>query len=760
MTFEEKTTDEWYNNSQSTAQDLIKSAIDEGYTREEAEERLKGTKWAKKNSDAYKKAWKQYDALTSSEQDDLKARSSDRKTRKVTEAVTKTSPLIKKADLVAKGKDAQLPLFPEEKEEKKVSLTKEDAAKIKDTAKSLKPTSEKYQKLVENARKSKGPKSPLEVAEEVKDILEEGREKKEEPGSKYKWMLTDEAYNAKNKDGTDSVTAAALVAQGKADGMTAEEIAESLKGTKWEKSAKVKEEIKTQYPPEEKKEEPEEGAGIETVTTSETDEVQEEPEHVKEMEKITSENVDLSDGLSETEAETIAKAYDNSTDNVRADMFLNYMRSVLNIPEDAIKKIVDNTKQDSRLKKEYYKGKPILENVGGTTGTEMRNQKKASDALENDVIPGAYEEMKEGSDEAGEDVASSKTYEIERNPKSILSALINGEFGRIDKDADPKERQAAINTALYLGGDVVATALRNVGATFKNQQAGNESLWTQRQKSKFEAATANANKTLDAGTETAIKGKQNALDMKQNLQKSIKDGRVQLMIDSLKEDIKADDVLRDMDKYSQAAAKFKAMSLDEKANYILGMEIDGKDFSKPALIAMLASLSPSEFADLGAKVGDLAKALGTGLHEALQGIFGKFLPKEPPTAQDVTDAIRDTYGTLFEATGIADKMKEADLKKLAKAAENARQKNEGIQPQVDALNAVADVQLPGVKVKAAGGKIILDNNITPATYKKYAQAYGLPWTASEGSHIIGELKAVKERIAVELLKAYANTLPE
>ena len=71
MTFEEKIKDEWYDNSQSTADDLIKTAIDEGYTIDEAKEKIKGSKWEADKRGNLAKAYKRYDKLTSSENDAL-----------------------------------------------------------------------------------------------------------------------------------------------------------------------------------------------------------------------------------------------------------------------------------------------------------------------------------------------------------------------------------------------------------------------------------------------------------------------------------------------------------------------------------------------------------------------------------------------------------------------------------------------------------------------------------------------------------------
>jgi cell division protein ZapA (FtsZ GTPase activity inhibitor) len=333
-----------------------------------------------------------------------------------------------------------------------------------------------------------------------------------------------------------------------------------------------------------------------------------------------------------SEADSIAKAYAGTSGNVKADMYLNYMRNNLKLSDEQIKKIVDATKTDSALRREFYEGKPTIENVGGVTGSEMRRGKEASDAMKKE-FSNAYEAYKKDAEKAGEDVAKSQTYEIERYPRSVLSALINGEFGDWnDPDLSPEEakkvKKRAINTALYLGGDVVATALRNVGATFKGGTGDKESLWTQRQKSKFEAATANANKALDAGTDTEIKGKQQAFDFKQAIEKSIDDGRIQKMFDSLGEDIKANDVLRDIAKYESVANTFQGKSLDQKARIILGMEMDGKQLSTQALVAMLATLTPEEYQQLGGRIAELAKGVGSGIGEAVKGLFPSFFGNE------------------------------------------------------------------------------------------------------------------------------------
>lgn len=623
-----------------------------------------------------------YDDKNSTAQDDLKARSSARKTKKVTEAVTKTSPLVKKADLVAKGKDAQLPLFPEEKEEKNVSLTKEDAAKIKDTVESLKPTSDKYQKLVENARKAKGPKSPLEVAEEVKDILEEG--KMEEPGSSPE----------------ETVTPTPTAAQ---------------EGTKEDK-----------------------------------------PE-VVEM-KGTFNGVDLSDGLSMSEADNIAKAYEGTSSNVKADMFLNYMRSNLKLSDEQIKKIVDATKTDSALRREFYEGKPTIENVGGVTGSEMRRGKEASDAMKKE-FSNAYEAYKKDAEKAGKDVAKSQTYETERNPRSVLSALKNGEFGNIGKDADPAERKQAFQTAIYLGGDIVATALKNIGVSFKGGQPTGESMWAKRQKQKFEAATANANKALDAGTDAEIKGKQQAFDYKQAIEKSIDDGRIQKMFDSLGEDIKADDVLRDIAKYESVANTFQGKSLDQKARIILGMEMDGKQLSTQALVAMLATLTSEEYQQLGGRIAELAKGIGSGIGEAVKGLFGNFFPKGGIDSEDITAGIQKGMTGLtkvfVEATGLDDYMKKKEQEKLKKQIEKAKEKNKDVIPVANEINSYAENAFPGIKVDVINGQIKLKSNIPWETLQEYADKYGIPWKSNPET-----IAKIKARIAVDLLNGFAEQLPD
>lgn len=518
MTFEEKAKDDWFDNEDSTADDLIKTAIDEGYTKEEAEKVLKGSKWAQRNSDHYKRAWKQYDNLTASEKSALEEKRSVRQQQKARELAKKNNPLVQKAEAVNKGKDAQLPLFPKEK----------------------------IQALEEAKRKNRSTlKSPTEVAQEVSEII---------------------------------------------SGAAPQEQAEEQT--------------------------------VEEQTEEQITEPEEEKPEVTEM-KGTLTGVDLSDGLSMSEAEQIANAYADTSSNVKADMYLNYLRNNLKLSDDQVKKIVNATRADSSLRKEFYEGNQTVDNVGGTTGTEMRRQKEASEALKKDFLS-AYDDYKKGAETAGEDVAKSKVYEKERNPRGVLSALKNGEFGDISKDADPEERKQAFQTAIYLGGDVVATALRNVGATFKGGQPTGESMWTQRQKEKFAAATANVNKALDAGTETEIGGKQRSLEFSQNVQKAIDDGRVQKMLDSLGEDIKADDVMRDIAKYESVANTFKSKTLEDKANILLGMEMDGKQLSQQAIVALLASLNETEYKELGQKVAELAKGVGAGIGEALKGLFPSF----------------------------------------------------------------------------------------------------------------------------------------
>lgn len=453
MTFEEKAKDDWFDNEDSTADDLIKTAIDEGYTKEDAEKVLEGSKWARRNSDYYKRAWKQYDNLTSSENDALQERRNSRLNSSMPE---------------------------------------------------------------QTGESSAGPVT--EPEEEKPEVTE-------------------------------------------------------MKGT------------------------------------------------------IT--GVDLSDGLSMSEAEQMAAAYAGTSSGVKADMYLNYLRNNLKLSDDQIKKIVNATRPDSSLRKEFYEGSQTVDNVGGVTGTEMRRQKEASEALKKDFTD-AYDEYKKGAETAGEDVAKSKVYEKERNPKGVLSALKNGEFGDIGKDADPEERKQAFQTAIYLGGDIVATALKNIGVSFKGGQPTGESMWTQRQKEKFAAATANVNKALDAGTETEIGGKQRSLEFSQNVQKAIDDGRVQKMLDSLGEDIKADDVMRDLAKYESVANTFKSKSLEDKANILLGMEMDGKQLSQQAIVALLASLGEAEYKELGQKVAELAKGVGAGIGEAVKGLFGNFFREPAP----------------------------------------------------------------------------------------------------------------------------------
>ena len=622
MTFEEKATDEWYNNSQSTAQDLIKSAIDEGYTREEAEEKLSGTKWAKGNSNAYKKAWKQYDNLLDSDNTALQER--------------------RRSRIYGHKKEDPM-LFPELNEETaktlkgepKVADTEANKANADRLMGSAKLTDDKYRKIIEDAKKAQGPKPTDGRRMKIETVAET-----EEPEMQLGWMLSDEGFDAKNADNTEKVTAKMLVEKMKAEGLSREEAEARLVGTKWENRAKVTAELERQYP-----EEAHTPTAAEENVAEAQEPMEEETEAQKEM-RGTLEGVDLSDGLSYSEAQSMADKY-MATKQAKADMYLNYLRKTLGLKEEDIKRIVDSTSANSQLRREFYNDKPILENLTGVSGSEIRSQNKALDAMENKTSD-TYKKYSSDAEQAGKDVSESKTYDLERNPTSVLRALKDGEFGNWkDPKLSPEEakevKDRAIGTALYLGGDVVATALRNIGASYQGRNGASEDMWTKRQKSKFESATENKNKTLDAATETEVGGKQKALDFSQSLKKAIDDGRLQKMIDSLGEDIKADDILRNQANYRETAEKFKSMTLEQKANVILGMEMDGNDLSTPALIAILASLSGKEYEELGKKVADLALSLGKGVGAGLKGLFGNFFREPAPegsverTEQNVED---------------------------------------------------------------------------------------------------------------------------
>lgn len=604
MTFEEKLKDEWYDNSQSTADDLIKTAIDEGYTIDEAKEKIKGSKWEADKRGNLAKAYKRYDKLTSSENDALQEK--------------------RRGRLYGHRKEDPM-LFPELNEETAKTLAVEQPKEATQEQKQAKAekvmgralSDEKARSIIDKAKEAKATTGPDKPAgEKPKRMKVEAETVTEEPETNYKtqlgWMLSDEGYLDKT-DGKDTVTAKALAAKAKEEGWTREQFENAIKGKMWESSGNLMKEIENLWPEE-----------VHTPTAGEenaAEQVTEEDKpEVAEM-KGTLKGVDLSDGLSMSEAEQIASAYEGTTKNVKADMFLNYMRNNLKLSDEQIKKIVDATKTDSALRREFYEGKPTIENVGGVTGSEMRRGKEASDAMKKE-FSNAYDEYKKGAEKAGEDVAKSNPYETERNPRSVLSALKNGEFGDISKKATPAERKQAFQTAIYLGGDIVATALKNIGVTFKGGQPTGESMWTQRQKQKFEAATANVNKALDAGTDTEIKGKQQAFDFKQAIEKSIDDGRIQKMLDSLGEDIKANDIMRDIAKYESVANTFQGKTLEQKANIILGGELDGKQLTPQALIAILASLTGDEYKQLGAKVADLAKSVGSGIGTAFAGLFG------------------------------------------------------------------------------------------------------------------------------------------
>lgn len=611
MTFEEKLADTWYNNSKSTAADLIQSAIDEGYTLDEAKEKIKGTKWEPDKRGNLAKAYKRYDKLTSSENEALQEK--------------------RRGRLYGHKKEDPM-LFPELNEETAKSFgvdQPKEATQEQKQAKAEKVmgralSDEKARSIIDKAKEAKAATGPDKPAgEKPKRMKVEAETVTEEPETNYKtqlgWMLSDEGYLDKT-DGKDTVTAKALAAKAKEEGWTREQFENAIKGKMWESSGNLMKEIENLWPEEVRTP----TAGEENAAEGVTEE--DKPE-VAEM-KGTLKGVDLSDGLSMSEAEQIASAYEDTSKGVKADMYLNYLRNNLKLTDDQIKKIVNATKTDSALRKEFYEGSPTIDNVGGVTGSEMRRQKQAGEALGKD-FDANYDKYKKDAEKANADVAKADPHEKERNPRSVISALKNGEFGDIGKDADPEERKQAFQTAIYLGGDIVATALKNIGVTFKGGQPTGESMWTQRQKQKFEAATASANKALDAGTETEIGGKQRALEYSQNVQKAIDDGRVQKMLDSLGEDIKADDLLRDMDRYETFAKSFKGKSLEDKAAVIIGSEIDGNQLTPQALVALLATLNEDEYKELGQKVAEMAKGVGAGIGEAVKGLFPSFFGNEP-----------------------------------------------------------------------------------------------------------------------------------
>lgn len=704
MTFEEKIKDKWFDNSKSTADDLIKTAIDEGYRRDEAEKALEGSKWAKRNSDAYKRAWKQYDKLTDSDNTKLEEKRRGRLYGHkpedqlllpgLEEGVEIERVESKKAPTAEQIKSAQ---------EKAIeSIAERHAA----------ATPDKFKKIISDAKEGQKPKATDGRRMKIETSTEEGAQNDDYKNS-IGWMLSDEGYNAKGSDGKDLVTAVKLVAKAKEEGLSREELEERLKGTPWENSANVMKEIEKAYPEE---------TATPTAAQENVEQAQEEAEEESPAQKEmrgTFAGVDLSDGLSMSEADSIAKAYAGTSDNVKADMFLSYMRNNLKLTDEQIKKIVDATKTDSALRREFYEGKSTIENVGGVTGSEMRRAKEATDAMKKE-FSNAYEEYKKGAERAGEDVAKSKTYETERNPKSVLVALINGEFGDISKDADPKERNRAISTALYLGGDVVATALRNVGASFKGGE-GSQSMWQQRQKEKFEAATANANKALDAGTDTEIKGKQQAFDFKQAIEKSIDDGRIQKMFDSLGEDIKANDIMRDIAKYESVANTFQDKTLDQKARIILGMEMDGKQLSTQALVAMLATLTPEEYQQLGGRIAELAKGIGSGIGEAVKGLFPSFFGNEPGSLGALAGDIArgDTRAITDDLQAGAQKLGDAFTNAKARRAKNQAEADE----KASQMNAVLHAKFPDLNfVGLNNGMVILRGD---AAAKQLATELGL-----------------------------------
>ena len=140
--------------------------------------------------------------------------------------------------------------------------------------------------------------------------------------------------------------------------------------------------------------------------------------------------------------------------------------------------------------------------------------------------------------------------------------------------------------------------------------------------------------------------------MSQNLQKSIDDGRLQKMLDSLGEDIKADDIMRDQAKYREVAQKFKGMTLEDKANVILGMEMDGKQLSTQALVTILGSLSESDYAQLGGRVAELIKSIGVGVGEGLKGLFGNFFNRAPEgTSERATQEVEELPDSEYK-TGL------------------------------------------------------------------------------------------------------------
>jgi hypothetical protein len=694
MTFEEKIKDEWFNNSKSTADDLIKTAIDEGYRRDEAEKALEGSKWAKRNSDAYKRAWKQYDKLTDSDNTKLE----EKRRGRLYGHKPEDQPLLpglEEGVEIERVESKKAPTAEQVKSAQEKAI--EGIAKRHEAA-----TPDKFKKIISDAKKAQTPETrPAERKMKIETSTEEDAQNDDYKNS-FGWMLSDEGYNAKGSDGKDLVTAVKLVAKAKEEGLSREELEERLKGTPWENSGNVMKEIEKAYPEE-------------TATpTAEEERAQAEPEEntqdsrpldETEMDAIIRKNnVDVSDGVSYQEAGKIANEYEHSSKNVNAEMFLNYLRK-LGISETDIKKIVDATKTSSWLRKEYYGGKKNLENIGGVSGQELRATNEGLDAVENKVGD-VYDQQTKDADRATEDVAKTNPFERERDPRGILTALINGEFGDISKDADPKERNRAISTALYLGGDVVATALKNVGATFKGGTGDAESMWGKRQKDKYEAATANANKALDAATDTGIKGKQQAQDFAQNVRKMVSDERIKKASEIFGEDIKADDIIRDQARYQQIADNFKSKTLEDKANIILGMEMDGKELSPQALVAILASLSENEYTQLGAKVADLAKGVGGGIGEALKGLFsgGPF-----GSAPDiVSDIARGDTRAIVDDTQAAnqnywDKLTNATARRAKNQAEADRKAAD--------INSVIKTKFPELNfVGVNNGMVLLQAN--------------------------------------------------
>ena len=698
MTFEEKIKDEWYDNSQSTADDLIKTAIDEGYTIDEAKEKIKGSKWEADKRGNLAKAYKRYDKLTSSENDALQEK--------------------RRGRLYGHRKEDPM-LFPELNEETAKTLAVEQPKEATQEQKQAKAekvmgralSDEKARSIIDKAKEAKATTGPDKPAgEKPKRMKVEAETVTEEPETNYKtqlgWMLSDEGYLDKT-DGKDTVTAKALAAKAKEEGWTREQFENAIKGKMWESSGNLMKEIENLWPEE-----------VHTPTAGEenaAEQVTEEDKpEVAEM-KGTLKGVDLSDGLSMSEAEQIASAYEGTTKNVKADMFLNYMRNNLKLSDEQIKKIVDATKTDSALRREFYEGKPTIENVGGVTGSEMRRGKEATDAMKKE-FSNAYDEYKKGAEKAGKDVAKSNPYETERNPRSVLSALKNGEFGDISKKATPAERKQAFQTAIYLGGDIVATALKNIGVTFKGGQPTGESMWTQRQKQKFEAATANANKALDAGTDTEIKGKQQAFDFKQAIEKSIDDGRIQKMLDSLGEDIKADDVLRDIAKYESVAESFQNKTLAQKANIILGAELDGKQLTPQALVAIMATMSEQDFTDIGKKIGELTKGAISGVVEAIKTLFGREPGSPGAFADDVargdTRAIADDAQSANQ--NFWDKLTNATARRAKNQAEADRKAAD--------INSIIKTKFPELNfVGVNNGMVLLQAN---EAAKKLAKELG------------------------------------